>query len=298
MWFRNLQLYRLPAGWAMPPAQLEEQLARHPLQACSGMAMQSRGWVAPCDDGQLVRSLNRHMLIALGVEQKLLPSAVVKQVAKERATQIETQQGFKPGRKQMREISERVTTELLPRAFARRRSMRAWIDPVNHWMIVDASSPLRAEEVTVALRDALGELVVTPVQTKQSPSAAMTAWLNAGAAPGAFEFDQDCELCGADETKSTVRYLRHGLEGKDIRQHISSGKAATRLGLTWNGRLSLVLSEQHQVKRLKFLDMEKNREDGGTQNLEEQFDADFTLMTGELNKMMVDLVSVLGGEEG
>ncbi|HWU69138.1 MAG TPA: recombination-associated protein RdgC [Stenotrophobium sp.] len=297
MWFRNLQIYRLPENWQMPAGQLEEHLARHPLLPCSGMSMQSRGWVAPREDGQLVCSQGRNLLIALGTEQKILPASVINQAAKEMAAQLEAQQGFKPGRKQMRDIKERVTTELLPRAFARRRVVRAWLDPVNRWLVVDASSPARAEELTEALRDALGELSVLPLQTRQSPATAMTAWLNAAEVPGNFVFDQDCELCGSDESKSTVRYVRHGLDGKDIRQHIASGKAATRLGLVWNDRMACVLTEQHQVKRVKFLAMEKNREDDGMQNPDEQFDADFTLMTGELHALMTDLVMALGGED-
>ena len=297
MWFRNLQIYRLPENWQMPAGTLEELLARHPLMPCSGMAMQSRGWVAPRDDKQLVCSQGKHLLIALGTEQKMLPASVINQSAKEMAAQLEAQQGFKPGRKQMRDIKERVTTELLPRAFARRRVVRAWLDPVNRWLVVDASSPSRAEDLITALRDALGELAVLPLVTKLSPAVAMTAWLNAADVPGSFVFDQDCELCGSDESKSTVRYVRHGLDGKDIRQHIASGKAATRLGLVWNDRLACVLTEQHQVKRVKFLEMEKNREEGGTQNSDEQFDADFTLMAGELHALMTDLVTALGGED-
>ena len=42
---------------------------------------------------------------------------------------IEEQQGYKPGRKQMKQIKEAVTDELLPRAFALRRHTFAWIDP-------------------------------------------------------------------------------------------------------------------------------------------------------------------------
>src|SRR3546814_19846377 len=93
------------------------------------------------------------MLIALGVEQKLLPSSVVQQAVDERASELEQRQGFKPGRKQLRDLKDQVTAELMPRAFAKRRSTRAWIDPVSGWIVVDAASPSRAEELLELLRD-------------------------------------------------------------------------------------------------------------------------------------------------
>lgn len=296
MWFKNLQIYRLTSAWELAPGALEQKLAAHPLKPCRGIQQQTRGWVSPRDNGQLVHDHEKHLLIALGSEQKILPSSVINHEARERAARLEQKQGFKPGRKQVREIKEAVMSELLPRAFARQRVQRAWIAPAQKWLLVEAASIARAEEVVEALRDALGELPVLPLQTVQTPGALMTQWLSAGAATGRFTIDQDCELIKADATKSTVRYVRHTLDGKDVRQHIAGGKSATRLGLTWNSRLSFVLHEQHQLKRLNFLDMDKNREDAKAENADEQFDADFALMTGEYLKLLADLVKALGGE--
>lgn len=297
MWFKNLQIYRLPPKWQMPAGTLEDILAKHPLQPCTGISMISRGWVSPRGDQQLVASHGKQLLIALGVEQKILPAAVINQTAKDRAELLEKQQGFKVGKKQMRELKEQVTAELLPRAFSRRRSTRAWLSPSDGWLVVDAASAGKAEELTEQLRNTLGEFPISLLTTKLSPVTAMSGWLAGSDAPGRFIIDQDCELRGADETKPTVRYVRHDLGGKDVLGHINEGKVATKLGLNWNERISIVLHEQHQVKRVRFMDIDKNREGDQSQNPEEQFDADFALMTGELSKLLSDLVEALGGEE-
>lgn len=205
MWFKNLQTYRLAGGWTLAPGALEERLAKRPLQPCIGLNPESHGWVAPAAGSQLVYSQGRQMLIALGVEQKLLPSSVVKQTVNERAVELEQRQGFKPGRKQLRDLKDQVTAELLPRAFAKRRSTRAWIDPVSGWIVVDAASPSRAEELLEVLRDAVDGLSLELPELAQSPGAAMTAWLAAGDAPGTFALDQECELRGSDQSKPTVR---------------------------------------------------------------------------------------------
>lgn len=297
MWFKNLQIYRLPPKWQMPAGTLEEILAKHPLQPCGGMMTTSRGWVSPRGDQQLVASHGKNLLIALGVEQKILPAAVINQTAKERAEILEKQQGYKVGKKQMRDLKEQITAELLPRAFSRRRSTRAWISPSDGWLVVDAASAGKAEELTEQLRNTLGEFPISLLTTKLSPMTAMTGWLTGSDAPGRFMIDQDCELRGVDESKPTVRYVRHDLGGKDVASHINDGKVATKLGLNWSERITLVLHEQHQLKRVRFMDIDKNREGDQSQNPEEQFDADFALMTGEFSKLLSDFVEALGGEE-
>ena len=297
MWFKHLQIYRLAAGWAMTPGALEERLAKHPLQPCSGLSLSTRGWVPPADGQGLVCDVGKHLLIALGVEEKILPSSAVNKVAAERAAELEQKQGYKPGRKQLRDIKERVTAELLPQALAKQRVTRCWIDPVGRWLVVDASSANRAEELLEQLRNTLGELPVTRLETEMSPQGAMTQWLTLGKATRDFALDSECELKGTGEDGATVRYLRHDLSVKEIREHISGGKLATRVGLVWRERLGLLLQEPFQVKRVKFLEMEKDGEESSFASPDQQFEADFTLMTGTLSALLADLVEALGGEK-
>lgn len=296
MWFKNLQIYRLPAPWAMTSEQLEARLAPQAFAPCTSLDMQSQGWVSPRDNGMLVHTVNRQMLIVLGTEKKLLPATVINQVAKAKAVELEEQQGFKPGRKQMREIKEQVTDELLPRAFSIKRNTWTWIDPVNGWLVVDAASASKAEEVLKLLIKAIDKFPMDTLRVTRSPSAAMTDWLAADEAPGGFTVDQDTELRATGEGKATVRYVRHTLEADDVRRHIAAGKQCTRLAMTWADRVSFVLTESLAVKRIAPLDVLKEDSDSTLKNDDERFDSDMVLMTGELQRMMTDLVEALGGE--
>jgi recombination associated protein RdgC len=65
--------------------------------------------------------------------------------------------------------------------------------------------------------------------------------------------------------------------------------------MTWNSRISFVLTEQLAVKSVKPLDVIKENE-AVTYDQNERFDNDFALMTGEYAKLLVDLVEALGGE--
>src|SRR3569832_571631 len=51
MWFKNLQIYRLPAPWAMTSEQLEARLAPQIFAPCSSLEMQTQGWISPRDLG-------------------------------------------------------------------------------------------------------------------------------------------------------------------------------------------------------------------------------------------------------
>lgn len=297
MWFKNLQIYRLTAPWTMTSEQLEANLAPHAFAPCGNLDMQTQGWVSPRDNGMLVHTVNRQMVLQLGTEKKLLPSTVINQVTKARAAELEEQQGFKPGRKQMKELKEQVTDELLPRAFSIQRITRVWIDPVNGWLVVDAASPAKADEVFKLLLKSLESLPFASLRTERSPLSAMTDWLAADEAPAGFTVDQDTELRAAGEGKATVRYVRHTLEPEDVRRHIAAGKQCTRLAMTWADRVSFVLTESLAIKRLAPLDVLKENADSTTQNEDERFDTDFALMTGELAKLIGDLVEALGGEE-
>lgn len=298
MWFKNLVVYRLPADWAVSAAELEQQLATRALQPCSPFEMLSRGWVAPSSTGRLVHTVNLQHMIALGVNQKLLPASIIRQVVAERAEVLAQEQGLPVGRRQMRDLKMRVTEELRAKALTRRRVTRAWIDPTNAWLVVDAAGVAKAEELIETLRDTLGSLAVVPIDTPRSPQLSMAVWLKLGEAPLRLTIDQDLELRAANQTKASIRYTRHPLDGKEIQAHLSAGMYPTRLGLTWNDRIAFVLNEKLQLKRLEFLEMSKDKADESDELDEaEQFDIDFTVMAGELAKLLDDVVAALGTED-
>jgi recombination associated protein RdgC len=124
----------------------------------------------------------------------------------------------------------------------------------------------------------------------------MTEWLAADAAPAGFTVDQEIELQSSAESKATVRYVRHPLDAEELARHIAAGKRCTRLALTWDDRISFVLTEALTVKRVAPLDVIKEQADGTARDDDERFDSDFTLMAGELARMLADLTHALGGE--
>lgn len=295
--FKNLLIYRVAPDWTAEFTDLESALDKARFVECGATQPRSAGWVSPRGQahGALVEAVAGHWLMTLMVESKLVPGAVVKRRIDALAEKIEQDTGRKPGRKARQELKDQAMLELLPMAFTKRGTVRVWIAPAERLLAIDAGSQARADEVLTALTEALPGFAAQPINTALSPAAAMADWLVSGEPPAGFSIDRDCELKAAEGEKPAVRYARHTLEIAEIREHIAAGKHPTRLALTWNGRVSFVLTEGLQIKRLAFEDGVFEKQPGASRD--ENFDADAAISTGELLPMVGDLLDALGGEQ-
>lgn len=288
---RNAIAFPVAPLWA-PEAERMQRCAFSP---CGANDPMSRGFVPPREGADLVLSVGRLKLVCLQTETKLLPASVVAMEVKHRADCLEDQQGFRPGRKQLRELKERATADLLPRAFVRQQRTFAWVDLDTAMLFIDAASHARAEDLIEGLRIAHDELPIRRLDTVTSPSSGMLSWLADGCAPEGFTVDRDLELRATDEERATVRYTRHPLEGEDVAAHIAAGKRAVKMALTHEDSLSFVLTDLGDMRRIRALDVLREQL-GEPEDAAEEFDATFLLEATAVAKASAALVAALGGE--
>ncbi|AYM98292.1 recombination-associated protein RdgC [Acidovorax sp. 1608163] len=292
--FKNLIVYRIAPGWQADLTQVEEALAKSPFMECGATQEQSLGWVPPRGDqhGAMAESVGGQWILRFMVESKVLPGSVLNRKVKEKAARIEQETGRKPGKKESKELKDEAKLDLLPMAFTKQGSMWVWIDTESRLLVLDTGSQGRADEVVSLLVESLPGLSVSLLNTQTSPQAAMAHWLLEQEPPVGFSIDRECELKSADEAKAVVRYARHPLDIDEVQQHIQQGKLPTKLALTWDDRVSFMLTEGLQVRKLSFLDtvFEGTKADDGG------FDTDVAIATGELVKLIPDLIEALGGE--
>jgi recombination associated protein RdgC len=298
--FKNLIVYRIAAGWSVGAAQMQESLEKARFVECGATQPISSGWVEPggVAHAPLAEVVAGQLLLKLVTEQKVLPGAVVKRRVDEMAAQIEKTTGRKPGKKQKKELKEEALLELLPQAFTKQAAINVWLDAEHMLLLVDASSPARADDVVTLLVKSFDGLSISHVATVESAAVAMTRWLATGEPPQAFTVDRECELKSADEMKSVVRYARHPLDTDEVRRYVAEGKLPTKLALTWQGRVSFMLTDTMQIKKIAFLDgVMDGHKQGSKPGKDEAFDADAAIATGELRKLIPDLIDALGGEQ-
>ncbi|MEW6707602.1 MAG: recombination-associated protein RdgC [Pseudomonadota bacterium] len=295
--FKNALIFRI-VHWEQPTLpEIEERLAGLRFVECGATQPESAGWIEPRGErhGALAESVGGELMLRLATETKAVPTSVVKQRLEEALDKIEADTGRRPKGKKAKELKEAIVHELLPRAFPKRGSTWVWIAPQAGLVVVDAASLKKADKATTLLVELLGgKLQLALLQTELSPASAMAQWLTEREAPAGFTLDRDCELKQPDSEKATVRYARHTLDIDELGEHIRQGKLPTQLALTWNDRVSFVLTESMALKKLKLLDVvleshERSRDDAG-------FDTDVALITGELRHLIADLVQALGGE--
>jgi recombination associated protein RdgC len=295
--FKNLTVFVMPKGWKTTAQQLGAALAPQAFKPAGQLEPQSIGWVPVRPSSEdLVHVVNRQFLLRLKIEKKVLPGAAINEVVKERAQELEEQQGFPPGKKQVKELKEQVTDELLARALSVSKDVLVWIDPVNGLLVVDTPTPNKAEEVLKLLFKAVDKFPAETLATQMSPAAAMTDWLAADEAPHGFTVDDEAELCSTAESKATVKFVRHTLEAADIRRHIESGKQCIKLAMTWGDKISFVLTDKLVIKSVVLLDVLKEDTDASGKNDDERFDGEFMLVSGELAKLIAGVIEALGGK--
>lgn len=295
--FKNLIIYRIAELWVMELAKVEEALSKTTFTECGPTQEKSVGWVPPRGEehGALVESVDGQWIARFMTETKVLPGSVLARKVKEKATRIEQETGRKPGKKESKELKEEAKLDLLPMAFTKQGSTWVWIDPHAHLLVLDTGSQGKADEVVTMLVDALPGFAVALLDTQTSPQAAMADWLTNDEpydGPEVFSVGRECELKACDESKAVVRYGRHPLDIEEVLEHIRQGKLPTKLAMSWDDRVSFVLTESLQIKKVAFQDTVfegQKQDDAG-------FDADVAIATGELSKLVPDLIEALGGE--
>lgn len=306
--FKTASFFRIAEDFILPPLDaLDQALQAASFVPCGPTQPDSHGWVAPRGNKSiaLVESVGGQLILKLCTERRPLPGSAVKDAVDERIEKYKQETGNERVSARIRkEFKEEAILDLLPRAFTKRSSTLLWIDPVNRFLVVDTASLAGADVAVTALLEALAEVPgsrpsigVKPVQTNTSAAAAMSHWLASREAPFNFTVDRDCELKTPDEMKSAVRYSRHTLEIDEVAQHIAAGKVPTQLAMTWNDRVSFVLTESAQVRKISFLDVVMDGVQKGGKD-DDGFDADAAILTGELSALIPDLLEALGGEAG
>ncbi|QTX20610.1 recombination-associated protein RdgC [Comamonas aquatica] len=291
--FKNMIVYRIAAQWQGSLEQVEAALQKAPFQPCGATQEQSSGWVPPRGEahGLLAESVGGQWILRFMSESKMLPASVLNRKVQEKADAIELEFGRKPGKKEKRDLKDEAKLDLLPMAFTKQSSMWVWIDPQAQLLVLDTGAQGKADEVVSLLVESLQGFGVALVDTQISAQAAMAHWLLTQEAPAGFSIDRECELKAADESKAVVRYARHPLDIDEVKQHVEHGKLPTKLAMTWDERVSFVLTDALQVKKIALLDtmLDQASDEGG-------FDTDVAIATGELSKLIPDLFTALGGE--
>lgn len=300
MWFRNLRLYRLPAGGSIETSALNEAMQQYSTRPTSGHEAKHLGWTTPGGRKSqlLAHEAQGQHLITMQRQERILPGAVVKEEVEARAEAVEEAEGRKVSRKEKTLLKEQVYEEFLPRAFIRTHRIDAWWDMPAGLIAINTTSAARADELLDLLRATLGGLKVVPLSTQSLPVRVMTEWLaNPGSRPSWLEVGDLVKLQSrGDDGKITARNV--DLDSDEIREHLDCGRQAVEVRIRVSESLTMTLADDLALKSLAFsnaLIEEADQTDDGDDPVA-RVEADFFLMAHALKEVIATLVSGLGGE--
>lgn len=292
---KNAILYVIrPGSVELSKDSVDYDLTAGAFAPCAPTEPSTVGLVPPATEMGEGLSLwsDQDCLLSVQFEDKVIPTDALKRRVEAMAKDLEANTGRKPGSKARKELKEQALHELLPTALTKRTKVPVWISVGTSMLCVGTSSQARADRIVSMLVKLIDGLAIGLMSPARLPTNAMGAWLMEGEAPAKFTLDDSLELRGQDERKSVVRYERLSVDSDEIREHLKSGKAPTKLAMTYDDRVSFVLTDTMVLQKIELLDLVF---EGDTGQHESQTLADLAICAGELKQLIAALIEELGG---
>lgn len=293
MWYKNAIIYLLPDGWQLE-AGFAEKLEQAAFTPCMGLDWFSEGFAPPTpfsSDFVFTANSNR---VCLKHEEKVLPSATVRDLVNGKVAEIQEAEARNVGCKEKQQLKEQIVDDLLPRALTKSRRTEAIFDTERGYLLVNEASDKRAEQMLIKLREALGGLKVAMPYTRESPSSLMTEWLLQGHAEGDFELGYNVLLQGVGDVVPKVKISKKDLTHPEVIQHAKNGMKVVELELEWREQISFTLTQNFALKRIRFSDVLQEEAEQGDDTASLTF-ASQIIMVEALGEMLDELANLLGG---
>lgn len=293
MWFKQIQFFQLTDSLSYSPDALAEKLQPLAFTSCLPSFQSSIGWTSPFDDDNapLVHGVNGYMMICMQIEEKILPATVIRQALADKIKQIETEQDRKVYQKEKLSLKDEITMTLLPRAFTKILRIHAYIDTRNQWLVINTSNASKAEQFISLFKKSFSENVFPFKLKKLSPI--FTQWLKTQNYPKTFSIEKACVLQDPNHQSRVIRCQQQDLFANGIQLLIKDGCEAKQLALSWEDRVNFVLVDDFSLRSIQYQDDVLSQTDEmGIETKQQQFDADFVIMTETLSAMLTDILNL------
>lgn len=299
MWFKNLRIYSLNNSIAHTPEELNEALAKFEFKPCGNLEPLQYGWTPPLgrDGSEFVHAANGYIMICVKRQEKVLPAAIVNEALDESIADISSRESRSVGRAEKQAIKEEIIFSLMPKALAKSSYTFAYVDTKKQLLIVNTSSANRAEELLVALREALGTLKAVPLTPLNSPRDVLTGWLTGSDIPAGIDVGEECELSSQEDRRS-VKFKHQDLWIEEVGRHIDSGLQVAKLAIKWKDTIECLVDDQWCFKRIKYgNEITEQADDHNSDTAADQFDIEFSIMAIELSAFIEAMSDAFGGVE-
>lgn len=295
MWFKNIQVYKLPNLKKHAVPELEELLKTNEFTPCGEHDIVKSGWDTVLErdaEGKLTQSVNNCHFFKLKTEEKIIPNSVVKEMLFDRVEKYkEENEGKKPTKNEKDDMKTAIILHLAKNAFTSSKFMEAYVDYTNEMLFVNCGSPKKAEEFIAHLRETFGSFEAILMEPENEVTDTLSSWLRNHSQPKEFDIGVNCDFKDVDG--GTISVKKHEVDVEEVTQHLENGKKVAKMELVWQKRIRFSLTNKFEIKGIKPEDILKNdveEELGEANDPYNVFQANMHLMTGDFAELVSDLL--------
>jgi recombination associated protein RdgC len=296
MWFKQIQVLEFNQATPFSLQSLIKNLESLAFRPCLPSMETSVGWVSPLDTDEenapLIRSMNEYIMICLQIEEKILPATVIRHELHQKLKKISREENRKIYQNEKLTIKDEIKITLLPRAFTKFTKVHAYIDTTSRRILLGTTSPRKTEQFVNLLKKSIhGDIFPLDIP-KLSPM--ITLWLKNNNYPTHFSIEKSGVLQDPNQESRIIRCHQQDLFASSILSLIKDGCEVKQLAMNWQDRVSFTLSDDLSLKSIKFQDEIKDQANEiEAETKEQQFDADFLIMTETISNLLKDLFELL-----
>lgn len=297
MWFRQIQLFQLVDKITYEPEAIAEKMQAMAFKPCLASFPVSVGWISPFDDenAPLVHAANGNIMLCMQVEEKILPATVIRQALMEKIKKIEKLEDKKVRAKEKLSLKDEVIMDLLPRAFSKLTKIYAYIDTKNARLVMGTLNQVKTDQFITLFKRSFSEGFRAYELTKLPPI--MTSWLRTKKSPGVFAIEDTCTMHDPNQVKRIVRCQNQDLFANGVQAFIKDGSEVKQLALSWHDRVDFILADDFTLRSIQLRDeVIAAAKEIDVETKQQQFDADFFIMTQTFTGLFDDLLALFAKE--
>ena len=233
----------------------------------------------------LLHQSSNRILMQAQLQSRILPASVVRDSLNERVDDIEQKEDRKVSAREKKELREDIELELLPKAFLKNERILLWVDLDNGLVFVNTSSSAKSENIISLLRKSLGSFPGTPFEAKN-----ITMMSNDAMYLPTKNFQYTDEIKLSNDKGEKANFQGVPIQSEDLESWRSGLFECKGLGLCWNDKISFVINEKSEIKKIKFLDLiEEQMAEEDPETFAEKLDIEFSIISGEMAQLAKEL---------
>ncbi|MBT3488325.1 MAG: recombination-associated protein RdgC [Gammaproteobacteria bacterium] len=303
MFFNKLTVYEIlesPFDNFLSIDVLIEQMKKRPSRKPGALELKTKGWTNPIrGDDKHIYLHNKQILICLEIHKRKITSSDVNMVLDEQIAEIEKEEKRTVGCSEKKRLYDELFVEMLPTAFIGSNRLHAIIDTENNRLLINTDSNPAAEELTVLLRETVGNLSLCDPQLAITPSGALSQWLKNSAPPVGWTIDDECVIQETDGSgKMTFSHV--DVTSGAVRKHLDNQARVVKMGLSWMDKFSFTIDQNLRLSKIKMLDLLSAQRDeqyeGAVEKIELEH-ADFILMSSVIEDLITEMFVMFGRQK-